>query len=58
MDFLRNYFNSFYSTIKKPIFYLTEKDPEVAHKLFVLFSKILSLTSLEKLVLDNRLRVR
>ena len=54
MDLVRQVFDSFYDLIKNPLFYITRKNPEVAHDLFILFSKILSATGLEKLVLDNK----
>ncbi len=54
MDLIRKVFDSSYDLIKHPLFYVTNKDPEIAHDLFVLFSKVLSLARLEKLVLDNK----
>lgn len=54
MDLIRFSFDNFYDLIKHPIFYVTRKDPEIAHNLFVSFSQILSAVGLEKFVLDNK----
>lgn len=54
MDFVRTCFDNFYNLLKSRLFYVTQKDPEIAHDLFVLGSRILNILSLEKLFLDNR----
>ncbi len=54
MDFLRSKFDSLYDLIKYPLFYLTKKDAEIAHDLFILLSKVLTATKLERLVLDDK----
>lgn len=53
MNALRTGFDKFYDSIKPVVFYLTRNDPEVAHTLFVNFSRLLHRLRLEKLVLDN-----
>lgn len=53
MDLLRKSFDKFYDVIKPAVFYLTSKDPEVAHELFISSCKLLHLLKLEKIVLDN-----
>lgn len=53
MNILRTSFDKFYDLIKPAVFYLTSKDPEVAHELFISGCKTLHALKLEKLVLDN-----
>ncbi|MFH1608253.1 MAG: hypothetical protein ABIA78_03905 [archaeon] len=52
MDLIRDCFDKFYDGIKKPIFKLTEKNPQYAHRGFVLLCQILYATNLDKFVLD------
>jgi len=54
MDLIRDGFDYFYDLIKHPLFYLTKENAEIAHDLFVLFSRGLYFTRLEKLILDNK----
>jgi dihydroorotate dehydrogenase len=52
MDSLRNLFDDFYDLIKPIVFKTTEKNPKIAHSLFVNFCWVLHNTGLERLVLD------
>jgi len=54
MDLIRKIFDEFYGIFKPFLFYVTRKDHEIAHDWFILFSKILMATGLEKFVLDNK----
>jgi len=54
MDILRNGFDGFYDLVKPAVFKLTEKNPSVAHRLFVNSLKALELSGLAELVLDNK----
>ena len=53
MDFARKSFDLGYDFFRNSLFYLTKKDPEVAHELFVSFGKAVSRFGLDRLLLDN-----
>ena len=53
MNILRDGFDGFYSLIKPTVFKLTEKNPNVAHRLFANSLKVLEKSGLAGLVLDN-----
>lgn len=55
MDVLRKGFDGFYGLIKPAVFKLTEKNPELAHRLFVNSLRGLRMFGLSGLVLDNSL---
>jgi len=53
MKHIRQAFDGFYDLIKPAVFWATQKDPEIAHTLFIDFCRFLHATKLEKAVLDN-----
>src|SRR3989338_4795079 len=53
MDQIRNLFDRSYDLFKPLLFYLTKRDPETAHNIFVKFAQALHELRLEKFVLDN-----
>ena len=55
MRFLRNYFDSFYDIIKPAVFFMTKKDPERAHELFVSFLRFLYETNTDRFILKDSL---
>lgn len=53
MDVFRNKFDKFYDLIKPTVFKLTEHNPNIAHRLFTNSLKVLELSGLAGLMLDN-----
>src|SRR3989344_8638525 len=59
MDKLRSLVDGLYSASKKGIFYLTKKDPEIAHEWFINGANLVNGLGIERLLLDcheNRMK--